>query len=55
MSRNVAKSGPQRENWQFETHALALGVGANTAMFSLLNALAFRTLAIPDPHGLVGV
>lgn len=31
---------------------LALGIGANTAMFSVLDALAFRRLAIPDPDGL---
>ena len=34
---------------------LALGIGANTAMFSVLNALVLRTLPIKDPHGLVGV
>lgn len=31
---------------------LALGIGANTAMFSVLDALALRRLAIPDPDGL---
>lgn len=34
---------------------LALGVGANTAMFSMLNALVLRPLPIKDPHGLIGV
>ena len=34
---------------------LALGIGANTAMFTVLNALVLRTLPIKDPHGLVGV
>src|SRR5688572_15371153 len=34
---------------------LALGIGANTAMFSVLNALVLRTLPIKDPNGLVGV
>ena len=28
---------------------LAIGIGANTAMFSMLNALAFQRLSIPDP------
>jgi predicted permease len=31
---------------------LALGIGANTAMFSVLNALALQRLSIPDPDGL---
>ena len=31
---------------------LALGIGANTAMFSVLNALTIRRLPIPDPDGL---
>src|SRR5687768_11371985 len=31
---------------------LALGVGANTAMISVLNTLAFQRLSIADPDGL---
>ena len=31
---------------------LALGIGANTAMFSVLNTLAFQRLSIPDPDAL---
>src|SRR5688500_17476647 len=31
---------------------LALGIGANTAIFSLLNAVILRTLAVPAPHEL---
>jgi predicted permease len=31
---------------------LALGIGANTAMFSVLDTLAFQRLAVPDPDGL---
>lgn len=34
---------------------LALGIGLNTSMFSALQALTNRTLAYPDPSGLVQV
>jgi predicted permease len=34
---------------------LALGIGANTAMFSILNALTMRPLAIEDPDGLIAI
>jgi hypothetical protein len=34
---------------------LALGVGANTAIFSLLNTLVLRDLPVPDPEQLVRV
>jgi predicted permease len=33
--------------------SLALGIGANTAVFSLLDALALKTLAVRDPNTLV--
>src|SRR5262249_27415606 len=33
--------------------SLALGVGANTAIFQLLDAVRIRTLPVTDPEGLV--
>src|SRR5947199_5587417 len=35
--------------------SLALGIGANVAIFSLLNALMLRSLPIPEPSQLVRV
>ena len=35
--------------------SLALGMGANTAMFSVVDALLLRSLPVPDPHRLVTV
>jgi putative ABC transport system permease protein len=34
---------------------LALGIGANTAMFSMLNALTWQRLPIDDPDGLIAI
>lgn len=34
---------------------LALGVGANTAVFSVINALLLRPLPVPDPSGLISL
>jgi len=35
------------------TVSLALGIGANTAIFSLIDAVMWRTLPVKDPEGLV--
>jgi predicted permease len=34
---------------------LALGIGANTAIFTLLHGLVLRSMPVPDPHRLVRV
>ena len=34
---------------------LAFGIGANTAMFTMLNAIALKRLAIADPDGLLAI
>jgi hypothetical protein len=33
--------------------SLALGIGANTAIFTLIDALLLRSLPVPSPHQLV--
>jgi predicted permease len=35
--------------------SLALGIGANSGIFQLINALRLRPLAVPDPHELIAV
>jgi hypothetical protein len=32
---------------------LAIGIGANTAIFTLINSVALRSLPVPDPHQLL--
>jgi hypothetical protein len=47
-----------RRNPVFSTVAvlsLALGIGANAAIFSLINAVMLRTLPVKDPHRLVQI
>src|SRR4030095_2792484 len=34
---------------------LSLGIGANTAIFTLIDALMLRSLPVPDPHHLLQV
>src|SRR5690349_19233066 len=47
-----------RKSWGFTLTAiltLALGIGANTAIFQLLDAVRLRSLPVADPATLAGV
>src|SRR4030095_11040449 len=47
-----------RNSWTFAFPAvltLGLGIGVNTAIFSVVNALLFRPLPVGDGHRLVGL
>src|SRR5712692_1726863 len=47
-----------RKSWGFTLTAiltLALGIGANTAIFQLLDAVRLRNLPVADPGSLAGV
>lgn len=48
---NVAYQGP--EHLLLALRTFALGIGANTAIFSLLDALVLRDLPVPHPEQLV--
>ena len=57
-ARQTAKQREFVRDWRFSTAAvliLALAIGANAAIFSLVNAVLFREAAFTDPERLVNI
>ena len=52
--RSTIRGVQKAKGWTLVVLAsLALGIGANTALFSAVDGLLFRTIPVPDPDGLV--
>ncbi|MYN67859.1 MAG: ABC transporter permease [Acidobacteria bacterium] len=52
--RSAIRGVQKAKGWALVVLAsLALGIGANTALFSAVDGLLFRTIPVPDPDGLV--
>ncbi len=52
--RHAARTLLQNKSWTaVVVLSLALGIGANTALFSAVNGLMLETVAVPNPGSLV--